>query len=898
MKILILLITALLLSVGKPLAQQTALAGRIYELNSRTRTGTLRYVAGATVQAEFAKPQTSDPLGRFGLLFVGKGIGEAVKVSVEKQGYEVANSRELEAVALPRLDTLPVYVADPAYLAQEQAALLDIQTKVLTRELDALIAKLRSDSATSRRTLAELKERFQQDFQHYGEAEEFLYKRLESVKERLPERAAELARVNLDFASAQYRAAYELYRAGDMEAVIRLIDEDSLVLAAESALHKLDQAERSGAQYATAREIAVEGARRVIDCFKLRVDALLLEYQFYKASLVQSRVLKLLSKINDGQLDLELAKEYSKAAQINRNGGRYFLALEYIERVVEIRENYLGPEHSDLAQTYNDLALVQQYLGEFQMALLTQEKAVAIGQKIPQSENFELGTYYSNLAMIHLAIGNYFKALEAEEKALTFKQSAVNLEQNSLAVSYNNLAVIHRAMGNLNNAIETQKLAINLRQAASSPNVLGLATSHSNLSVIYLDMGDYTNALSSQEKAIAFRTKILPEDHPDLAVSYHTLAEIYNHMGDYNNAIENQRKAINIFEKALPSNHPYLSKSNNNLSIFLSNIGDFQEAIATQERSIDIQKRKNPINHPSIATSYNTLSTIYHLMKDFPRAIENQEVSIKIRLKVLPPDHPDLATSYHNISSTYLAMGDHLKAYEFQKKAIAIRQISLSPTHPDIASSYNQVGNLLFDIGSIDSAIIFKEMALSIYLNRLPSSHATLRNLNSDLVLMYKLKGDKQLAQNDSSGAKIAYRLATKYTPGTALRYLILSYCYYKIGEYEASISASNQAYELDHSLKVQQINNTALAYAKWGKTNEAHSRLTELQALLPNEPLPYRSWSLFHVLQRDFPAALQSLEKAIDLGFNDRQWLDNEPTFDTLRNDPRYIALLKRMQP
>jgi hypothetical protein len=42
----------------------------------------------------------------------------------------------------------------------------------------------------------------------------------------------------------------------------------------------------------------------------------------------------------------------------------------------------------------------------------------------------------------------------------------------------------------------------------------------------------------------------------------------------------------------------------------------------------------------------------------------------------------------------------------------------------------------------------------------------------------------------------------------------------------------------------------------------------------------------------------MQNLEKAIDLGFNDRQWLDNEDAFDPLRDDPRYQALLARMKP
>ena len=41
---------------------------------------------------------------------------------------------------------------------------------------------------------------------------------------------------------------------------------------------------------------------------------------------------------------------------------------------------------------------------------------------------------------------------------------------------------------------------------------------------------------------------------------------------------------------------------------------------------------------------------------------------------------------------------------------------------------------------------------------------------------------------------------------------------------------------------------------------------------------------------------AMKCLEKAVQNGFGHREWLENDPDFDPLRDDPRFQALLKKL--
>ena len=64
-----------------------------------------------------------------------------------------------------------------------------------------------------------------------------------------------------------------------------------------------------------------------------------------------------------------------------------------------------------------------------------------------------------------------------------------------------------------------------------------------------------------------------------------------------------------------------------------------------------------------------------------------------------------------------------------------------------------------------------------------------------------------------------------------------------------------------------------------------------------PEEPSILYNVACVYSLLGQVDTALDCLEEAVAHGFSDRQWLMHDSDFDALRNNPRFQALLKRME-
>src|SRR5664279_2705893 len=80
--------------------QDVKLPGVVVEQNSRLKSGQVVYVQGASIKAIQATPQMSDAKGRFTLIFADMPPGNVAQIDVGRDGYEVVNSKVLQAAAI------------------------------------------------------------------------------------------------------------------------------------------------------------------------------------------------------------------------------------------------------------------------------------------------------------------------------------------------------------------------------------------------------------------------------------------------------------------------------------------------------------------------------------------------------------------------------------------------------------------------------------------------------------------------------------------------------------------------------------------------------------------------------------------------------------------------------
>jgi tetratricopeptide (TPR) repeat protein len=661
-------LTSVFIQLGElsaiPLPQQSqppSIHGQVVLHNSRTKTGTIQYVQGASLIADSASPTTSDRNGGFTLAFEGKRNMTHAHVRAEKHSLVVVNTRDLQDVTIGGEAPLRVFMADSA--EREQALLLDINLKVLTAEKDALIARLRGDSAVSRVTLTELSERFGREFEHRWAAEDYLNAQLEGLKERLPERVAEMARVNLDFASERYRRAYGFYRVGDVEPALVVLDSANLEREVVAVDQSLGAIAVGHDHCAVAKDSLRLVAGQIVASYQLKAEAHGLRFEYRKAAGVLEKGLGLLLRVKLGKEDLEAAYIYGKLGSLYRDAADYPKALKSQESDLTIKQRLLDPNDPSLATSYHDLALIHKDMSDYAKAMAAQQRAIAIQEKALGPDHPGLAISYNNLAMIYSKMSDYSKALVAQQKAHVIREKVLDLEHPDLATSYNTLAMIYRDMGEYLGALAAQQKAIAIWEKAFGPEHPYLATFYHTLALILQSMGDYLKALEAQQRAIAIREKVLGFDHPDLGISYRNIASTFASQGQIDTAIVYNQRALAILRKKLPPQHPYIASAEANGAHFHRLNGDRFYGSLDYQKAIDAYSMAYCLDSVE-ATYLDNTGIIFAKLGDFQKA-----KSQLVRLERLQPDS---CLSFRAWAVYYALMGDLEKSLDNLEKAIQL----------------------------------------------------------------------------------------------------------------------------------------------------------------------------------------------------------------------------------
>ena len=271
-------------------------------------------------------------------------------------------------------------------------------------------------------------------------------------------------------------------------------------------------------------------------------------------------------------------------------------------RALAIREEALGPEHTDVAQSLNNLAWLHQHTGRHGEAEPLHRRALVIVEKALGPEHPGLAIQLNNLATLYQATGRHGEAEPLYQRALAIREEALGPEHPDVAQSLNNLALLHQHTG---------------RRGEAEP--------------LY-------------QCALAIREKALGPEHPDVAQSLNNLAGLYRATGRHREAEPLHRRALAIREEALGPEHPNVAHSLNNLSWLYQDTGRHREAEPLLQRAQAIREKIFGPEHPSVALSLNNLAELYRATGCYGEAKPLLERALAIGEKTLGPEHPELAT--------------------------------------------------------------------------------------------------------------------------------------------------------------------------------------------------------------------------------------------------------------
>lgn len=293
----------------------------------------------------------------------------------------------------------------------------------------------------------------------------------------------------------------------------------------------------------------------------------------------------------------------------------------------------------------------------------------------------------------------------------------------------------------------------------------------------------------------------------------------------------------------------------------------FEKALEYFEQAIN--------KDPAYASAYVGVAAVYHHL-GLRGLMPPKEAQPKAESAVRKALQLDDTLAEAHVSLGYIKKRDWdwLAAEKEFKRAL-----ELNPSSDRANAMYS---TYLRDIGKPDEALPYAKRAYELE-GLWPNSLANLAEAYADV---------RQYDQ-----AIELYLKAIEMDPNFAPAHAQLGRVYLKKGMFEDAIKELQKAKDLDNSPERQgRFAWLAYAYAASGKREEAHKMLDELKGTARQRYIPPYNFALIYAGLGDKDQAFAWLEKAYEEHAQQLAFLKSQSLFDSLRSDPRFTDLLRRV--
>jgi len=174
--------------------------------------------------------------------------------------------------------------------------------------------------------------------------------------------------------------------------------------------------------------------------------------------------------------------------------------------------------------------------------------------------------------------------------------------------------------------------------------------------------------------------------------------------------------------------------------------------------------------------------------------------------------------------------------------------------------------------------------------------------LNPNLFESYYYFGLASTSQGKFERAAEMYLKASKVSPTDYQPVVFLGQAYASLGRKHDMMKARLSSIELiDRHLRMNPHDTRALCMAanqlcNVGELEKGKEMAEQALAREENEPLVLYNIACFFAMSGDIDRSLALLERAVESGWGDRAWLETDSDLDSLREDPRFKALVDRI--
>lgn len=233
-----------------------------------------------------------------------------------------------------------------------------------------------------------------------------------------------------------------------------------------------------------------------------------------------------------------------------------------------------------------------------------------------------------------------------------------------------------------------------------------------------------------------------------------------------------------------------------------------------------------------------------------------------------------------SLAEAHAALGAYYSGYEYNFEAAERELWQATKLNPNYATAYHWLGTILPASGKNDEALAAARRAEQLD----PLSTIISADTAFDLMLMRRY--DEAIAQAQRT---------LKIDPNFYYAHYLIGKAYNKKGMYKDAVASLRKSVELNPDPIAKAT--LAQSLVASGQRPEAMKLLDELKAESARRYIPGYFLAQVYMALGNNDSAIAALEK----DFSDRcvyiQWMAVDPEWDGLRNDPRFTALVERVQ-
>jgi tetratricopeptide (TPR) repeat protein len=305
-----------------------------------------------------------------------------------------------------------------------------------------------------------------------------------------------------------------------------------------------------------------------------------------------------LHRADPAQASLPLASVAGKTAQHLCRRGRYGEAEPLARHALRMREQLLGPEHTEVAASLDTLAVVCHEQGQYAEAAPLYQRALRIREQLLGPEHVEVAASLTRLGLLCCDQGQYAQAGQL------FARASQTWER-TLGPEHYQVATLLYYRGEMALALGQDAQAQTLFERASQTWERTLGAEHPHRAFALCGLAELCQQKSEQaqaqalfQRALGIWEQALGPEHPYVAFSLTGLAALCAQRGQPEEAETLWQRALAIREHRLGPQHPQTARTLHDLALFRQSQGQVSEALCLAERALAIRSRALGETHP------------------------------------------------------------------------------------------------------------------------------------------------------------------------------------------------------------------------------------------------------------------------------------------------------------